>query len=112
MLRGPKFLYKNVACGRTWLKSKFIFERKNLTLNAIKNAGGKNVAIFCDLNWVNQEFFKMLKRIEPLCTTNMFVLFEYIHLTKIYWKQLNNWKLLGTRFLCWWGKENNRMGWY
>ena len=43
-----RFLCKMLPVGE--LDSKFIFEQTNLIFNAIKNAGGNNVAIICDGN--------------------------------------------------------------
>ena len=36
------------------LDLKYIFEQRNLILNAIKNADGNNVVIVCDGNGVNR----------------------------------------------------------
>ena len=53
---GPKFLCKMLpVCN---LNANFVFEQTNLLLDAIKNAGGKVVAMICDGNRVNQAFFK------------------------------------------------------
>ena len=42
------------------MTQKFIFEQKNLTFNAIKNAGGNKVAIICSGNRENHGLFKMI----------------------------------------------------
>ena len=66
---------QNVAYARTKLKI-YICTNK---INAIKNAGGNNIAIICDKNIVNQRFFKMFKTIEPWRTTDdIFLLFVFI----------------------------------
>ena len=48
LFRGPKFLSKMPRMQE--IDSKFIYERANLIVNTIKNAGGNNVAIICDGN--------------------------------------------------------------
>ena len=55
--------------------------KKNLILKVFKNAGGKNVAIFCDRNRVNQGFSKLFDITEPWLTkSKLFLLFDYVHL--------------------------------
>ena len=62
------------------LDLKYIFEQRNLILNAIKNADGNNVVIVCDGNGVNRRSFKMLNTIEYWRTTdNMFDLIVSIN---------------------------------
>ena len=39
---------------------KFIFDEKSLSLNAVKDAGGNDVAIICDNNQVKLRFIEML----------------------------------------------------
>lgn len=53
---GPKLFCKTLSVRQ--LDSMFTFEKTNLVLNAIKNAGGNNVAIICYGNRINQGFFK------------------------------------------------------
>ena len=70
---------QNVGCVRTWLNI-YIWTKK-LILKVFKNAGGKNVAIFCDRNRVNQGFSKLFDITEPWLTkSKLFLLFDYVHL--------------------------------
>ena len=70
-------------------ESKFKFKQINLILNKIKNADGNNVVIIWTGTRVKQRFFKMFHTTEPSCNTDdMLLLFDYVHLIKIF---QNNW---------------------
>ena len=60
-----------------------------LILNGIRNSGGTVIAILCDNNRVNQNFFKRFDCVTPWRTRdNIFLLFDYVHLLK---SIRNNW---------------------
>ena len=68
---------QNVACEAIW--PKFIFDEKSLSLNAVKDAGGNDVAIICDNNRVKLRFIKMLNTSKPSDTIgNMFLWFNHV----------------------------------
>lgn len=56
---------------------KFIFDEKSL--NAVKDAGGNDVAIICDNNQVKLRFIEMLNTSKPSDTIgNMFLWFNHV----------------------------------
>lgn len=87
MFGGPKFLCKILPTKA--LDSNFLFQQTQLLLSAIKNFGGKVVAIVSDGNKVNQSMFKKFDCVNPWLTHDgIFLLFDFVHLFK---NIRNNW---------------------
>ena len=87
MFGGKKILYKALLVFR--LDAEFQCQQTLLILNGIRNSGGTVIAILCDNNRVNQNFFKRFDCVTPWRTRdNIFLLFDYVHLLK---SIRNNW---------------------
>ena len=81
------------------LTSEFLSEQVNGNISSIKSAGGSVRALICDDNRTNQKFLKSFQVApnKPWRTIdNVFLLFDYVHLTK---SIRNNWITEKTREL-------------
>ena len=86
---GPEFIVKIMPVHR--LTAEFQYDQVKLILNEIYQAGAVVVAIVCDGNQVNKNFFKKFETVlgEPwLTNNNIFLLFYFVHLLKCI---RNNW---------------------
>ena len=86
---GPVFLSKMLPIAK--LKSDFLREQIDASVQSINLYGGSVKAVICDGNRVNQSFFKSFKIVpgKPwLADNGTFLLFDYVHLLK---NIRNNW---------------------
>ena len=80
---GPEFIVKIMPVHR--LTAEFQYDQVKLILNEIHQAGAVVVAIVCDGNQVNKNFFKKFETVpgKPWMTNNnIFLLFDFVHLLK------------------------------
>ena len=86
---GPEFIVKIMPVHR--LTAEFQYDQVKLILNEIHQAGAVVVAIVCDGNQLNKNFFKKFETVpgKPwLTNNNIFLLFDFVHLLKCI---RNNW---------------------
>jgi hypothetical protein len=86
---GPNFLSKILPISR--LKSTFLHEQVQLSIDYIEQAGGQVNAVICDGNRINQALFKLFAA-DPQTPwktqSDIFLLYDYVHILK---NIRNNW---------------------
>ena len=83
MYGGPTFLLRMLPVAK--LNSEFLIEQISETIISIKTSGGTLNSLICDNDRTNQKFFKSFPTLpnKPWLTTDgLFMLFDYVHITK------------------------------